>query len=78
MSVVPALYAPWLDAFLPGPLTSEPEATCDACPRCLSPRSDEAPFRLDTKCCGYQPKLVTGPATGDAQAKPKKKAKQKK
>ncbi len=55
--VVPALYEPWLAAFLPGPLRSEPEATCDRCPRCLAPRPDEAPFTLDVKCCGYQPRL---------------------
>lgn len=57
MSVVPSLYEPWLSAWLPEPLRSEPEATCDRCPRCEAPRPDEVPFTLDTKCCGYQPKL---------------------
>jgi len=68
MSVVPALYVPWLDAFLPGALVTEPGATCDACPRCLAPRPDETPFRLDLKCCGYQPRLpnyLAGAVLGD-------------
>ena len=55
--VVAGVYAGWLDAWLQGPLRSEPEARCDACPRCASPRPSEVPFTLDTKCCGYQPKL---------------------
>jgi len=57
VSVVPALYRPWLSTWLGGELRGEPEATCDACPRCTAPRPDEQRFTLDVKCCGYLPRL---------------------
>lgn len=57
----PALYAPWLDAVVGGPVPAERAATCGSCamlPADATPASDDGLwFHPATKCCTYVPAL---------------------
>jgi len=60
-SVLPPLYAAWLEQHLGGPIPPEREATCAECamlrPDGAAKRSDERYFRAEVKCCSYRPNL---------------------
>lgn len=60
-SALPPLYARWLDDLVPGPVRSEPKATCADCVMCVKPDGTRPAaayaFRPDTKCCTYTPVL---------------------
>ncbi|MHC4445025.1 MAG: hypothetical protein ACYTA5_20700 [Planctomycetota bacterium] len=60
-SVLPALYAGWMDELLGGPIPMEIEATCDDCAMCagssIPPGDLNIVFNSKTKCCTYIPEL---------------------
>lgn len=60
-TVLPPLYARWIDDLLASPIPHETRATCDDCAMC-APEGTNPPdgtqyFSPRTKCCTYQPKL---------------------
>ncbi len=65
-SVLPPLYARWMDAFLQEEIPHETRATCDDCAMCAPPGEEGEEkvggesiyFSPVTKCCTYQPKLA--------------------
>jgi hypothetical protein len=61
-SLLPPLYAGWIDTLLGGPIPHETEATCDDCAMCLPAGApalvSERFFDSRTKCCTYVPALV--------------------
>ena len=61
-SVLPPLYARWVDSLLAAPVPAETRATCDDCAMCASegelPQKSTAYFSPRVKCCSYQPKLA--------------------
>lgn len=60
-TVLPPLYARWMDALLAAPIPPETRATCDDCAMCApdgtSPQGGPLYFSPRVKCCTYQPKL---------------------
>jgi len=62
-SVLPPLYAAWVDELLQGPIPPETEATCHDCAMCAkgtevaAPNGDGYFFNPQTKCCTYLPEL---------------------
>jgi hypothetical protein len=58
-SVLPPLYAAWMDELLHAAIPAETEATCDDCAMCASdgvrPTAIERFFDPRTKCCTYLP-----------------------
>jgi hypothetical protein len=60
-TVLPPLYAKWMDDLLRSPIPHETRATCDDCAMC-APEGERSGngtlyFSPVTKCCTYQPKL---------------------
>ena len=60
-TVLPPLYARWIDGLFAAPIPPETRATCDDCAMC-APEGTPAErsswyFSPRTKCCTYQPKL---------------------
>jgi hypothetical protein len=62
-SMLPPLYAAWMEQVLPGPIPAETRATCQQCAMC-PPATGAAPstpstvfFHPQTKCCTYLPRL---------------------
>lgn len=71
-SVLPPLYASWLEQHLGGPIPAEREATCAQCamlrPEASAVRRGQTYFRPDVKCCSYVPTLpnfLVGQARAD-------------
>lgn len=68
MATLPDLHERWIAALLGAPSPAEHRATCDTCAMC--PQADGTllpaayPFRPDTKCCTYEPKLANFLAGG--------------
>jgi hypothetical protein len=60
-SVLPPLFARWMDVLLPGPIPVERNATCDRCAMVQHAEADEGDsalfFSPATKCCTYLPEL---------------------
>src|SRR5438034_10877336 len=62
-SILPPLYAAWMDQLLAGPIPPESEATCHDCAMCnqgteaSSPNGPGYYFSPQTKCCTYLPEL---------------------
>ena len=62
-AILPSLYAPWVDAWLGGPIPAETEATCQECALLAEPaqpatRDLTRRIHPRTKCCGYYPSLT--------------------
>ncbi len=60
-TVLPPLYARWMDALLASPIPPEKRATCDDCAMCAPEGTDPLGsilyFSPRTKCCTYHPTL---------------------
>src|SRR5262245_26034784 len=60
-SVLPPLYARWMDELLGQPIAPERSATCDSCAMVAPPTEATAGsafyFSPETKCCTYLPQL---------------------
>ena len=58
-SMLPPLYANWIQAMLPGPIPPEKQATCDRCAMLPShgESATEGFFSSETKCCTYMPQI---------------------
>lgn len=72
-TVLPPLYARWMDSLLASAIPHETRATCDDCAMCApegaSPPDGTQYFSPRTKCCTYQPRLpnyLVGRALEDA------------
>jgi hypothetical protein len=60
-TVLPPLYAGWIDTLLLSPVSPETRATCEDCAMCAPegapPSSNTVYFSPQVKCCTYQPRL---------------------
>ena len=60
-SVLPPLYARWIDVLLESPIPPETRATCEDCAMCAPggarPEGSSFYFSPRVKCCSYQPRL---------------------
>lgn len=69
---LPALYASWIEAIIPGPLPEESEAMCSNCVMCSQSgepvNTEQFFFNNQSKCCTYSPTLsnfMVGALLGD-------------
>jgi hypothetical protein len=59
-TVLPPLYARWIDSLLAATVPHESNATCDDCAMCAPeyPNGNASYFSPRVKCCSYQPRLA--------------------